>query len=295
MDFRHVVITPVRNESRFLPKTIESMRRQTVKPEQWIIVDDGSEDDTADIAKTATKNESWIEFVQRGNRGFRLPGKGVVDAFNDGFSRIANGNWQVVSKFDGDLSFDSDYFERCLNEFKNDEKLGIGGGMCCCESGGRRHPEFPFDPPFHVRGPVKMYRRACWEDIGGLKNLAGWDGIDELKANMVGWKSRTFGDILITHHRPTGSADGFWKNQCKFGRANYIMGYHPAFMSAKVLRRMLHRPYLVGSLGLAWGYCGAWVQGVQQVDDPELIRFVRAQQWRTLVGKPSLWRTGIAQ
>ncbi|HXG46191.1 MAG TPA: glycosyltransferase family A protein [Methylomirabilota bacterium] len=290
MSSAYVVITPVRNEARFLPLTVKSLRAQTLKPVRWVIVDDGSTDQTLAIAEEAARSEPWIQVVRRGDRGFRLSGQGVVEAFYDGYRRVEQEPWEFISKFDGDLSFDPDYFERCLAEFVSDPRLGIGGGMCCAEVEGRRVPEFPGDPPFHVRGPTKIYRRACWEQIGGLPSVAGWDGIDELKANMLGWRTRTFRDVLITHHRPTGSADGVWKNQAKFGRANFIMGYHPLFMAAKLCKRVFHRPYVIGAAGMAWGYIGAWLRGVRQIDDPALIRFVREEQLKTLRGQESIWR-----
>ncbi len=294
MSQHYVVVTPVRNEARFLPFTVRSLRAQTIRPLRWVIVDDGSTDETLRIAREAAHSEPWIQVVERRDRGFRFSGQGVVEAFYDGFREVERESWQFVSKFDGDLSFDPDYFERCLTAFEEDAKLGVGGGLCCAERNGRRVPEFPSDPPFHVRGPTKIYRRACWEQIGGLPNVPGWDGIDELKANMHGWRTRTFRDILITHHRPTGSADGLWRNQAKFGRANFIMGYHPLFMAAKLFRRLFQKPYLVGAAGMAWGYTSAWMRGVRQVSDPELIRFVRAEQIKTLRGQESIWRPARA-
>ncbi|MCC7374074.1 MAG: glycosyltransferase family 2 protein [Verrucomicrobiales bacterium] len=290
----YAVITPVRNEAEYLPLTIASMQRQTHPPKWWVLVDDGSTDNTAAIAEEAAEHLPWLKVIRRSNRGFRLAGKGVVDAFYDGYREVENEPWAFVSKFDGDLSFDPDYFERCLEKFAGEPRLGVGGGMCCFERDGQRHPEFTSDPPFHVRGPTKIYRRECWQDIGGLLNVAGWDGIDELKANLRGWESRTFPDIPLTHHRPTGSADGTWKNQTKFGRANYIMGYHPLFMAAKIMRRALQPPYLLGAAGLGVGYAGAWIRRIPQVNDPELIRFVRAEQLKTLRGQPSLWRPNRA-
>lgn len=291
----YVVITPVRNEAQYLPLTIASMERQTHPPRWWVVVDDGSTDHTATLAEEAARRLPWMRVIKRGDRGFRLAGKGVVDAFYDGFRTVEHEGWSFVSKFDGDLSFDPDYFEKCLGKFAAEPRLGVGGGVCCFERDGQRHPEFTGDPPFHVRGPTKIYRRECWEQIGGLLNVAGWDGIDELKANLHGWASRTFWDIPLTHHRPTGSADGTWKNQTKFGRANYIMGYHPLFMAAKIVKRALQPPYLVGAAGLGVGYASAWLRGMPQVADPELIRYVRSEQLKTLRGQPSLWRPKPAQ
>jgi poly-beta-1,6-N-acetyl-D-glucosamine synthase len=171
----------------------------------------------------------------------------------------------------------------------SDPKLGIGGGMISHEVEGRLVCESPGDPAFHVRGATKIYRRACWEAIGGLMRSPGWDTIDELKANMLGWTTLTFRDIPLQHHRFTGTEDGAWKNYVKFGLANYITGYHPLFMLAKCLKRSFNKPVLLGAAGLFWGFCRGYLKREQQVADPELIRYVRRQQLNRLIFKPSLW------
>jgi hypothetical protein len=117
----------------------------------------------------------------------------------------------------------------------------------------------------------------------------GWDTIDELKANMLDWTTRSFPDIPLQHHRYTGTVDGTWKNQVKFGLANYITGYHPLFMALKCLKRVAEKPYLVGAIGLWWGFCRGYLHGVARVNDPALIRYVRRQQLNKLILKPSLW------
>jgi biofilm PGA synthesis N-glycosyltransferase PgaC len=106
---------------------------------------------------------------------------------------------------------------------------------------------------------------------------------------MLGWTTYTFKDIPIRHHRITGSADGTWKNYVKFGLANYITGYHPVFMAFKCLKRLKERPYVVGAVGLAWGFFGGYLRRVEQIQEPEVIRYVRQQQLRRLVFKKSLW------
>jgi hypothetical protein len=227
--------------------------------------------------------------VHRPDRGYRKQGGGVVDTFNEGYARIAGEPWEFLVKFDADLSFEPEFFERCLREFATDAKLGIGGGMICHESNGVLSSESPGDPAFHVRGATKIYRRRCWEQIGGLLAAPGWDTIDELKANMLGWSTRTFTNIHLKHHRFTGTADGTWKNYVKFGLANYITGYHPAFMTVKCLKRVFSRPYIIGATGLAWGYTRGYVTGAKQVDDQSLINYVRRQQLNKLTLKPSLW------
>jgi len=286
---RYLVITPARNEAENIPHTIRSMVGQTLRPYRWVIVNDGSTDTTGAIIDAAAREHDWITAVHRPDRGYRKQGGGVVETFYDGYARGTTEPWEFLLKFDADLSFEPDYFARCLRKFAEEPKLGIGGGMISHEVAGRLVSESPGDPAFHVRGATKIYRRECWEAIGGLLQAPGWDTIDELKANMLGWTTRTFADIPLRHHRYTGSADGTWKNVVKFGLANYITGYHPLFMLVKCCKRAVQPPYGVGAAGLAWGFCKGYLQGVARVPDPELIRYVRRQQLNKLLLRPSLW------
>lgn len=286
---RYVVITPARNEESNIAHTLASMAAQEIRPVLWIVVDDGSSDRTPRMVEESMQEHPWIRLHRRPDRGARKQGGGVIEAFYDGYERIGFADWDFLVKFDSDLSFEPDYFRRCLEKFEKDPKLGIGGGMICHEENGRLACESPGDPAFHVRGATKIYRRPCWDAIGGLIKAPGWDTIDELKANMLGWTTYTFKDVPIRHHRYTGSADGTWKNQVKFGLSNYITGYHPIFMLVKCLKRMFQRPYLTGAVGLAWGFGKGYLTGHAQVDDRALIRYVRRQQINRLLLRPSLW------
>jgi poly-beta-1,6-N-acetyl-D-glucosamine synthase len=285
----YAIVTPARNEAQHLQKTIDSVRAQTLRPLRWSIVNDGSTDDTGRLIDAAAKQQSWIRAVHRADRGFRKSGGGVIEAFYDGYRALGQTDWDYLVKFDADLSFEPDYFERCLNKFSEDPQLGIGGGMISHEVEGRLVSESPGDPPFHVRGATKIYRRACWQAIGGLIPASGWDTVDELKANMLGYTTLTFRDIPLRHHRFAGTADGEWKNWAKNGLANYVAGYHPLFMLLKCLKRSFRRPVFVGAAGLFWGFCRGYLRRETQVPDPELIRYVRRQQLNKLVFKPSLW------
>lgn len=285
----YVVVTPARNEEENLPHTIRSMVAQTVRPLVWVIVDDGSNDRTAEILEEATQLHPWIVVRHRADRGFRKQGGGVIDTFYEGLELVPTPDWDFLVKFDADLSFERDFFERCFENFTLDPNLGIGGGVISHEVDGRLEPESPRDPAFHVRGATKIYRRQCWSEIGGLIRAPGWDTIDELKANQLGWRTRTFPDIKLRHHRFCGSADGVWKNQVKFGLSNYITGYHPLFMAAKCFKRCKERPFLIGAFGLAWGFCRGYIKRHERVNDPELIRYIRQQQINKLTLRPSLW------
>lgn len=286
---RYIVITPARNEEENIPHTIRSMAAQSVRPTRWIIVNDGSTDRTGEMIDAAGREHDWITPLHRADRGFRKQGGGVIDTFYDGYDQIPSESWDFLVKFDADLSFESDYFDLCFAKFASNPKLGIGGGTISHEVDGKLVSESPGDPAFHVRGATKIYRKECWDAIGGLLRAPGWDTIDELKANMLGWTTLTFRDIPLRHHRFTGSADGKWKNNVKFGLSNYITGYHPLFMAIKCVKRLFARPYFVGSVGLMCGFCKGYLQGVHQVEDRELIDYVRRQQMNKLLFRPSLW------
>jgi glycosyltransferase involved in cell wall biosynthesis len=284
----YVVITPVRDEEAHIRSTIESMVHQTVRPTEWVIVDDGSKDRTGQIIDDYADRFSWIKALHRQDRGFRKSGGGVVEAFNDGHRALTCSDWEYIVKFDGDLIFDADYFEMCFEEFCRDDKLGVGGGVICYLSDGKK--TFEETPRFHVRGATKIYRKACWDGIGGFISAPGWDSMDEIKANSLGWTTRSFPHLHLVHERVTGSADGQWSTLVKYGRANYICGYHPLFMMSKCVVRLAQRPYLVGSIGLMYGFITGYLLGVPRSSDHAAIAYLRNQQICRLLGRDSIWR-----
>jgi poly-beta-1,6-N-acetyl-D-glucosamine synthase len=288
MNARYVVVTPVRDEEAYLPLTIASMVRQTILPLEWIIVDDGSKDGTGSIIDQAAQQHSWIRAVHRKDRGFRKWGAGIIEAFYDGYHVLQSNDWEYMSKLDGDLSFEPDYFEKAFGKFQGNPRIGIGGGVLYHYDQGEKVLEN--HPKFHVRGGVKIYRRACWEAIDGLWVGPGSDTVDEVKANMLGWTTASFFDIHMIHHRFTGASWGRWGGLVKDGKIDYVSGYHPLFLAVKSIVRLLRRPYLMGSFALAYGYISAHLEGMPRVNDPELIRYLRRQQLAKLFGGQTIWK-----
>jgi poly-beta-1,6-N-acetyl-D-glucosamine synthase len=288
-DTKYVVVTPVRDEETYLSRTIESMAAQTILPAQWVIVNDGSKDGTGRIIDAAAEKYPWIRPLHRQDRGYRKWGAGIIEAFYDGFHALTCADWDFMSKLDGDLSFEPDYFASTFERFAADPKIGIGGGVLYYfAADGQKILER--HPVFHVRGGVKIYRRACWDALGGLWVGPGSDLMDETKANMLGWITRSFTDVPMIHHRPTGESYGRWGGSVKDGKIDWVTGYHPLFLLAKWASRLVRKPYVVGSLGLAYGYFSARFQGMPRVDDPELIRYVRRQQLARLFGGETIWK-----
>jgi glycosyltransferase involved in cell wall biosynthesis len=285
---RYVIITPVRDEEEYIGATIESVSKQSVRPIEWVIVDDGSIDRTGEIIDQYSAQLPWIRAVHRANRGFRKSGGGVVETFYDGYKALQSDDWDFIVKLDGDLTFTTGYFEECFAHFDREPQLGIGGGEIYHSIDGELKLEA--NPRFHVRGATKIYRKACWEAIGGLWVAPGWDTIDEAKANMLGWATRSFKELRLLHHRVTGSADGFVKDRVKHGVACYVSGYHPLFVLASCLRRLVRKPYVVGSFAVFFGFLKGYLRQLPRVNDSRLIHYVRSQQLRRLCGLQTIWK-----
>jgi glycosyltransferase involved in cell wall biosynthesis len=286
---KYIIITPVRDEAPFIEKTITSVAQQTVLPSEWVIVDDGSTDGTSEILDRYPDKYEWIKVIHRENRGNRAAGGGVIEAFYDGYSALQAEQWDYIVKLDGDLSFESNYFENCFKNFAADTKIGLAGGTVCIIVGGRVKVDSAGDPPFHVRGATKIYRRACWDKIKPLVKAPGWDTIDEVTANLYGWTTLTFSDLRLIQHKSTGAADGTWRDRFKNGLANYITGYHPLFVLAKCAKRAIHKPFLVESLALLAGFLSGYLNRLPQQANVEAIRYLRRQQVKHLLLQPSIY------
>jgi len=299
---RYVVVSPVRDEAQYLERTIQSMVSQTQRPAQWVLVNDGSTDGTAEIIDKWARKEPWIVAVHRGNqerrqgdapngkppsRGMRARQAKEIEAFYAGFEKVTVSDWDFLVKLDGDLGFEPGYFESCLAEFERDPKLGIGGGTIYNEINGRLELE-PV-PQFHVRGATKIYRRDCWDQMNGIVRGAGWDTLDEVKANMLGWATRSF-PVQVIHYRFTGAANGAWQNAVKNGIWSHICGYHPLYMMLRCGKSLFHKPYLIGSAGLLYGFVLGSVQRVPQADETRTIQYLREQQLRRMSFRTSVWK-----
>ena len=288
MNPTYAIITPVRDEERYIEATLRSVCDQTMTPVEWVIVDDGSSDRTREIIDRYAEKYPWIHAVHRVNRGFRKSGGGVMEAFYDGYNTLQSREWDFIVKLDGDLTFAPEYFEKCFEHFRQEPKLGIGGGEIHHDISGQLKLEA--NPRFHVRGATKIYRKSCWEAIEGLWPSAGWDTIDEVKANMLGWKTYSFPELQLLHHRFTGTEEGLLRDRIKHGLACYVSGYHPLYVAASCLYRIPQRPYIIGSAAIMYGFLKAHFTRPPRLKDPSYLAYVRGQQLRRLCGMESIWR-----
>jgi biofilm PGA synthesis N-glycosyltransferase PgaC len=282
------IIMPVRNESAYIEKTIKCLVNQTVKPVFLIAVNDGSTDNTGEIIDRYAKQFDWIHPLHRQDRGYRKNGIGVMEAFYDGFKTVNQYSWNYICKLDGDLSFEDNFFEKALEQFDLDPKLGITGGKIVNAIGEQRFYET--HPKFHVRGATKIYRRTCWETIGGLVKMTGWDTYDEIKAIMEGWKTKTIENLVILHYRPTGKADGLYKNYFKNGTGSYILGYQPLFLVLRAIKCSIAEKNVLAGIGMVWGFFTGKFRKIKRIPDRMARKFIAGQQIRLLLKMKSIWK-----
>ncbi len=274
-----VVVSPVRDESAYLQTTIDSMVSQSVRPSRWIIVDDGSSDNTAEIAMAAAGRYDWIDVRSRSDRGKRKVGGGVVEAFYEGLGDVSLEEFEFVCKLDGDLEFGPDYFRLLFEKFDADETLGTASGKSWLRVGTKLVPERTSDD--FSQGQSKLYRSKCFEDIGGFVNEVMWDGIDCHRCRMKGWRARSFRDekLRFIHLRPMGSSyHSIFHGRKRWGRGQYFMGTHPLYALAVTAYRMMERPFVIGGLCIFLGYLSAWAEGMRRYDDAEFRSFLRKWQ-----------------
>ena len=288
----YVVVTPARNEAQFIELTIQSMLAQTVRPLKWIIVSDGSTDGTDEIVKRHAAKHKWIELIRMPEREERhFAGK--VYAFNAGQARVKELPYKVIVSLDADITFEENYFSFLLDKLISDPMLGLVGTPFA-EASGETY-DYRFVNIEHVSGACQVFRRECFESIGGYLPVKGGciDHIAVITARMKGWKTRTFTEKVCIHHRDMGTAQrGPMQARLKFGAKDYAIGNHPVWEMFRAARQMTKKPFVLGGLALLAGYLWASLKRVKRPVSSVFIAFVRREQMQRL--KAFLFGAGAA-
>jgi GT2 family glycosyltransferase len=280
---RIVIVAPVRDESQYLQGTIDSIVSQKLKPVEWILVDDGSTDNTFAIAKKASEKYPWIRVVQRKDRGVRAVGPGVVNAFYFGYDQIQTIDYDYICKMDGDIEIGPDYFSTLVAYFEKDPYLGSASGKHFIEETDGLVEERTSDEM--VAGMVNFYRRECFEAIGGFVRQVHWDGIAYHQARIAGWRTRSIRNpkLNIIHKRQMGSSHrGIWHGRMRWGRGQYFMGTHPFYILPMGCYRMLEKPFIIGGLGIIAGYFKAMKESMPRFEARGFRTSLHAWQFEKL-------------
>lgn len=285
---RIVIISPIRDEKEFVSKVVDAMVSQTLQPIEWLIVNDGSTDGTLEIVEEAAKRYAWIHVENKPNRGERLVGPGVVEAFYFGYERLCTKEYDFIGKMDGDITFSPKYFETLIGLFGKDRYLGAASGKPFLKLKGKLIEERISDEM--VAGQINFYRRQCFEDIGGFVREVHWDGIAYHRARMKGWRTLSVinPDLNFIHQRQMGSSyKGILTGRLRWGRGQYFMGTHPLYIFAIGLYRMIERPFVLGGIFIVLGYFKSMIENIPRYDDLVFRRSLHAWQMSRLgLGKP---------
>jgi poly-beta-1,6-N-acetyl-D-glucosamine synthase len=284
---RYVLISPCRNESAFMRRTLDSVVAQSIKPERWVIVDDGSTDDTAAILADYAVRHAWIRIVTRADRGHRAVGPGVVDAFYSGYRTIEKQDYDFVCKLDLDLLLPPKYFEILITRMNADTRIATCSGKSYLEDRGVLVSERHGDDT--SLGMTKFFRIDRFEAIGGFVRQVMWDGIDCHLCRMNGWIACSWDepDLRFVHLRPMGSSQqSIFAGRIRHGYGQYFMGTGFLYLAASALTRINQRPYVLGSLSIIWGWLRSALLRKPRYDNLAFRRFLRRYQARVLmVGK----------
>jgi poly-beta-1,6-N-acetyl-D-glucosamine synthase len=271
---RYLVVSPVKDEERYIETTMRSMVNQTVLPCLWIVVDDGSRDSTPEILKRYASEYDWIRVLRVERDSVRRPGWAEICAFAKGYEAAAKEDFDFVVKLDCDLDLPPDYFERLLTKFQEDESLGIASGIYLEKENDQWLPIIM--PSYHASGASKVMRKKCFTDIGGFVLAPGWDTVDEIQALHKKWKTRHFEEIQFHHLKREGAGIGSLRTNRLHGEMYYVTGGGFAFFMLKVLHRMVQgKPFLVGGLAMFWGYFKCWISRRPRLVSDSEARFYR--------------------
>jgi glycosyltransferase involved in cell wall biosynthesis len=281
----YVLVTPARNEARFIESTIKSVVAQTVRPLKWVIVSDGSTDRTDEIVSRYAVAHEWIQLVRMPERTERhFAGK--VFAFKAGKTRIDDLPYEVIANLDADITFEPDYFAYLLGKLVADPSLGVVGTPYVEKTG--ETFDYKFTSIDHVSGACQVFRRECYEGIGGYVpvKVGTIDCIAVITARMKGWKTRTFTDKVSQHHRKVGTAErGPIKANFYTGVMDHAMGNHPLWQLFRTAYQMTRKPFVVRGLALGAGYCWASLWRGNRPVSREFVEFNRREQMQRLKGK----------
>ena len=294
---RYCLVTPCRDEALYARRTLDSVTNQSIAPALWVIVDDGSRDDTPRILADYAARFPYIRVVTRADRGDRKLGGGVIEAFDTGYATVDPSDYEYVCKLDLDLDLPPRYFETLIERMEAEPRIATCSGKPYFFPAGVPDDsvEFPLVDTRNLVsekigddvsvGMTKFFRVAAFRQIGGFVRELMWDGIDTHRCRQLGWIAVSWDDpeIRFVHLRPMGTSHkNWWTGRVRHGFGQYYMGTTPVFMLAAAMYRMTRPPVVLGGLAMLHGYFRSMVRRAPRYGDEEFRKFLRSYQWACL-------------
>jgi glycosyltransferase involved in cell wall biosynthesis len=280
----YVLISPCRNEALYMRQTLDTVIAQSIRPTLWVIVDDGSTDETPQVLSEYARQHDWIKIVTRADRGRRAVGPGVIEAFYAGYESINPDDYSYLCKLDLDLRLPQRYFEILMQRMEEDPRIATCSGKAYIEENGHMIYERHGDET--SLGMTKFYRVSCFKAIGGFVREVMWDGIDCHCCRMKGWIACSWDepDLRFIHLRPMGSSQqSIYVGRMRHGYGQYFMGTGLLFMTASAISRLNEKPYIIGSLAVLWGWLKSALQRKPRYNDLAFRKFLRGYQMSALL------------
>lgn len=277
-----VLITPVKNEESFISRVLDTIVNQEKKPIRWIIVDDNSIDNTANIIKNFCSNYYFIKYTkleESSKRDFASK----VNAIKYGVTKLTTGNYNYIGILDADITLESNYYSTLLNELDNEPKVGIAGGKIIDLVDGKKYPN-PASP-YSIKGAIQLFRKECYEDIGAFLPLkyGGEDAIACYMARFNGWQLKHYENLTVYHHRFNSTANkNLFQIQFEFGQREYHMGYLPLFSFMKSIGFIFKKPFLIGSIVKLIAYWYSKLRKERIIVPENVVLFLRQEQKKRL-------------
>jgi glycosyltransferase involved in cell wall biosynthesis len=274
---KYVIITPVKDEEAYIGETISSIIGQSLRPSQWVIVNDGSSDRTEEIVQGAAIQHSWIRLAclpRRRDRSFSA----IVHATEAGVRALTDEDYHYIGLLDSDVRFEKDYFKKVIKHFEASPILGLGGGMVV--DPGQRKDRLPRNRK-DVPGAVQFFRSECFKKLGGLIAIpeGGWDALTCARARMLGYETRLFTDLVVEHLKPRNIAEGgLLRRNWQMGIRDYALGYLLVFEIFKCLSRLPEFPPIAGATAWLAGYLGAKIFKRKRLIPDDLLSFIQGEQ-----------------
>jgi biofilm PGA synthesis N-glycosyltransferase PgaC len=280
--FKYVLITAVKNEEKYIEQTINSIISQTIKPIVWVIISDGSTDRTDEIISKYTSNNDFIKFLRYVNTSDNKQiSYRKVSAINYGLSHLAGVEYDYIGCLDGDVTFNTTFYEQLIEKVQRNEKIGLAGGYIYnvfktglgsfCTS------------PTSVGGAIQFFRRKCFEDINGYLPVAFEDAIANVSSRMHGWKVQSFSDLIVYHHKPSGIAGrNIFKAKFNVGKVEHLTGDHPVFQFIRSLSHLTRRPVFIGAFLRIAGFWSSMIRREKIQTPQDIVKYLRKEQMNKL-------------
>lgn len=279
---KYCVIIPARNEEKNLKAMLDSVIRQTVLPDEVVVVNDNSTDNTLDIIKEYAKQYSFIKYITTGHpTGIHEPGSKIINAFYRGHS-IVKSDWDIISKLDADIILPETYYEEIISTFQSNPKVGIAGGILVVYQNGVWEREVQYKDK--IRGAIKSYSKACFEKIGGLRKSMGWDTVDGILATYHGFENRVLPDLEVKLQRETAKKYQKILGE-KTGQAYYRMRYGILISLISAAKASMRNKSISMFFDIIRGYLSSVIKSEERIVTRKEGRYIRKYRRKGMLSR----------